>query len=77
MTLGVHRIELPDPPLAELLDDDDPNVQLALLQFLGQYIRYSWDAKEFLPGVDLPDKLNPLPALARRARPPRRDSLRA
>lgn len=60
MTLGVHRIELPDPPLAELLDDDDPDVQLALLQFLGQYIRYSWDAEELLPGVDLPDKLNPL-----------------
>jgi HEAT repeat protein len=60
MHLGVSSIEPPYPPLAELLDDDDPDVQLALLLFLGQVVRYSWDAEALLPGIDLAEKLNPL-----------------
>jgi HEAT repeat protein len=48
----------PYPPLGELLDDDDPDVQLELLGFLSQCVRYSWDVKKLLPGVDLPAKLN-------------------
>jgi hypothetical protein len=48
----------PYPPLAELLEDDDPEVQLELLDFLSQCVHYSWDVEDLLPGVDLPAKLN-------------------
>jgi HEAT repeats len=60
MTLGVRNVEVPDPPLAQLLDDPDPAVQLAVLEFIQQNIRYSWDVEELLPGIDLAEKLNPL-----------------
>jgi len=59
LSLGVRSIELPDPPVTKLLDDPDPEVQLALLEFLGQNVRNSFDAKGMLPGVDLAAKLNP------------------
>lgn len=60
MTLGVRNVEVPDPPLAQLLDDPDPAVQLAVLEFLQQNVRYSWDVEELLPGTDVAEKLNPL-----------------
>ena len=55
---AVATWEPPYPLLAALLDDSDPEVQLALLQLLRQVARYSWDAEALLPGVDLPEKLN-------------------
>lgn len=58
MTLGVHTVELPDLPLAELLDDADPEVQLATLEFMNQNVRHSWDVEDLLPGTNLPEKLN-------------------
>jgi HEAT repeat protein len=59
MVLGVESTEPPFPPLAALLNDRDPDVQLALLKLLHR-VAYYWDTEELLPGIDLAEKLDPL-----------------
>jgi hypothetical protein len=60
MHAAVYSFDPPFPPLAALLDDGDPEVQLALLQLLGQVARFSWDTDDLLPGVDVAGKLDRL-----------------
>jgi len=55
---GVNSTEPPYPPLQELLDDNDPDVQLGVLDLLSQVARHRWDVRDLLPGVDIADKLN-------------------
>jgi hypothetical protein len=60
MSLSVCSVEVPDPPLAQLLDDPDPEVQLAALEFLHQNFRYLSDAfEEQRRSPDFTEKLNP------------------
>ena len=58
MALGVYSMEPPHPPLAALLDDDDPDVQLALLRLLRQIAKFRTALRDLIPGVDLAEKLN-------------------
>jgi len=59
MRLGVYHVEPPYPPFGELLDDDDPDVQLVLLHYLQQAGIDASDV-DLLPHVDLAEKLNPM-----------------
>ncbi len=59
MRLGVYHVEPPYPPFGELLDDDNPDVQLALLHYLQQAGIDASDV-DLLPRVDLAEKLNPM-----------------
>lgn len=58
MSPGVCSVEVPDPPLAQLLDDPDPEVQLAALKFLHQ--NYLGLSDERLRWPEFAAKLNPL-----------------
>lgn len=60
MALGIHGMEPPDPPLEALLDDHDPDVQLALLQLLKQIARFPGMLEDLIPGVDVAEKLDRL-----------------
>jgi hypothetical protein len=59
MRLGVYDVEPPPPPFGELLDDDSPDVQLALLHYLQQAGIDASDA-DLIPDIDLAEKLNPM-----------------